>query len=72
LTYGIRLFASVIEEGVQKKRFRQVDPMRTATMLAGAVHLLIRTKIAIDASSLTREDVDELMSLFLPGLAAAP
>jgi AcrR family transcriptional regulator len=68
LTYGIRLIAEVIEEGVRKKRFRELDPMKTAAMLVGAVHLLILTKIEIDKSALEREDVNEFMDTFLPGL----
>lgn len=68
MSEGIETIAPVIAEGIRKGHFRKVDPTRTASMFLGAINQLIHTIIGINHSRPTKENVTELMDLFLPGL----
>ncbi len=66
-----RLFAEVIEEGIEQGLFRRLDPLRTARLIFGAINGLVHSTIHGNEDPRTIEsDVSESMTLILSGIIA--
>lgn len=66
-----RLFAEIIEQGIEKGLFRQLDPLKTARLIFGTINGLAHSTIHGNAHPRTVEsDVSECMTLLFSGLLA--
>lgn len=65
---NVRLFSSVLDEGIKRGKLRPMNSIKIAALFMDSMNCLISLRILTDVAESIEEDVHEAMALFSKGL----